>query len=133
MGTYRSKIVILILLIISFVTYSILLYESDSKQSAPPNKLAQKGRVLWQEKNCTACHQLYGLGGHLGPDLTNVYERRSEDYIKSILHTGTVVMPDFKLNEQEIEEFVEFFKYINSTGNADPKSYKKHLDGTISQ
>ncbi|MCK9481812.1 MAG: cytochrome c [Bacteroidia bacterium] len=130
---YRSKIVILFILIGSFLSYSILLYEEDNYQGVEPNAMAQAGRILWQKKNCTSCHQIYGLGGHLGPDLTNVYERRSEEYISSVLHTGTQVMPNFHLTESEVQQFVEFFKYTNSTGVYKPEEFIKHLDGTISQ
>ncbi|MBX2984803.1 MAG: cytochrome c [Bacteroidia bacterium] len=133
MGKFRSKIFILILLFVAFLVYSIVLYDSDEPQAEFPNELAQNGRILWQKKNCVACHQLYGLGGHLGPDLTNIYSKRTEEYLSSVLHTGTNVMPDFKLNDQEIKEFIAFFKYTNSTGVADPRTFSTHLDGTISQ
>lgn len=97
------------------------------------NTMAQKGKLLYQQKNCQACHQIYGLGGHLGPDLTNVYQNRTEGYIKAFLKIGSPVMPEFGLTEEEMEAFVEFFKYINTTGTAHPASFKKHFDGTISQ
>lgn len=127
------KIFVAVTLTVSFLVYSFTLYTADMPETEPAGVLAQQGKMLWQQKNCTACHQLYGLGGHLGPDLTNVYAARSEAYIKAFLKTGTPVMPDFKLTEEEMNAFVAFFKYTNATGTAHPTSFKKHLDGTISQ
>ena len=42
------------------------------------NKEAITGKVLYQKYNCTACHQIYGLGGFLGPDLTIVVSQQGK-------------------------------------------------------
>jgi nitric oxide reductase subunit C len=133
MTGFRTKLLIFGLLATTFLFYSYILYQSDKPEPEHANKLAQEGKILWQQKNCQACHQLYGLGGHLGPDLTNVSGRRPEAYIQAILKVGTPVMPNFHLTKKEINELIEFFKYTNTTGIADPKTFKQHLDGTISQ
>lgn len=133
METFRYKIAVFLFLLIAFLGYSATLYYSDTPQAETPNPLAQKGRLLWQDKNCTSCHQFYGLGGHLGPDLTNVHARRSPEYIAAFLKSGTAVMPNYNLSDAEIASFLAFFKYTNTTGIADPTSFSKNLDGTLSQ
>ena len=133
MQTTRYKFVVFLSLLLAFLSYSTALYLTEPQQLQPPNEAAQKGRILWQQKNCISCHQLYGLGGHLGPDLTNVFAKRSEAYIEAFLQSGTQVMPDYNLTKEEIELFIEFFKYTNTTGVADPTTFSKHIDGTISQ
>ncbi len=133
MKTHRFKLVTLIVLSITFLGYSATLYLEDTVEIIPANELAQEGKILWQEKNCTSCHQLYGLGGHLGPDLTNVYEKRPVEYIEAFLKSGTDVMPDFHLSQHEIDALVAFLKYTNTTGQSDPTTFTKHLDGTITQ
>lgn len=133
MQTSRFKNLVFITLLIVFFGYSTTLYLTETPQIAPANSFAQKGKILWQQKNCISCHQLYGLGGHLGPDLTNVFAKRSPAYIEAFLESGTPVMPNYKLSKEEIESFIEFFKYTNSTGIADPTTFSKHIDGTISQ
>jgi nitric oxide reductase subunit C len=133
MKTFRYKITIFLFLLIAFLSYSATLYYSDTTQAEIPSPLAQKGRLLWQDKNCTSCHQFYGLGGHLGPDLTNVYAKRSPEYITAFLKTGTLVMPNYDLSDAEIQAFLAFFKYTNTTGIADPTSFSKNFDGTVSQ
>jgi len=133
MQTFRFKSIVFITLLIAFLGYSTTLYLTEPKELQPPTVAAQKGKILWQEKNCISCHQLYGLGGHLGPDVTNVFAKRSEAYITAFLESGTQVMPNYNLSKEEIESFIEFFKYTNSTGVADPTTFLKHIDGTISQ
>ena len=124
---------VFLILLIAFLGYSTTLYFTQTEQLAPPNALAQKGKILWQQKNCVSCHQLYGLGGHLGPDLTNVHSQRSEAYITAFLQSGTRVMPNYNLSPAEIQAFIEFFKYTDTTGNSNPTSFSVHLNGTISQ
>src|SRR5690606_41788318 len=115
------------------LSYSVLLYVVVPEEKQPAESLAQQGKILWQQKNCTSCHQLYGLGGHLGPDLTNVAAIRTDEYLRAFLQSGTQVMPELNLSEAEISAFIEFFKYTNTTGKADPKLFSKYTDGTISQ
>ncbi|HRP88791.1 MAG TPA: cytochrome c [Edaphocola sp.] len=129
----KTKWIIIISLLSSFLYYSVHLYQSSCEGISTASPLAQQGKMIWQQKNCVSCHQFYGLGGHLGPDLTNVSSKREPEYIKAFLKSGTVVMPDFQLSNSEIEALMAFFKYTDSTGIADPKSYIKHIDGTISQ
>lgn len=133
MSHFKIKLLVFIVLSAAFLTYSFILYRADVPEPQVADKTAQKGKLVWQQKNCQACHQLYGLGGHLGPDLTNVYAKRNESYIRAFLKVGTPVMPDFHLTKNEMDELIAFFKYVNTTGTSDPKSFKPHLDGTISQ
>ncbi len=133
MAAFRYKLVIFSLLSVAFFGYSAVLYVTVPEEEEPAGPLAQQGKILWQQKNCISCHQLYGLGGHLGPDLTNVAAIRSDEYIRAFLQSGTQVMPDFHLNDQEIRALIEFFRYTNTTGKADPKLFSKNTDGTISQ
>lgn len=133
MSDFKVKFWVLIILTVGFLAYSFVLYSSYMPEPERANEMAQRGKLLWQQKNCTACHQLYGLGGHLGPDLTNVYSNRTEAYIRAFLKAGSPVMPDFKLSKNEMDDLVEFLKYTNQTGISSPKSFKKNLDGTISQ
>lgn len=73
--------------------------------------------MLFQKYNCTACHQLYGLGGYLGPELTTTISQpgKGELFARAILKTGTQRMPDFKLRDEEIDAFIEFLKYVDAT------------------
>ncbi|HQW23819.1 MAG TPA: cytochrome c [Bacteroidia bacterium] len=102
----------------SFLVYSILVYTKGTKANGKTMSAeAVRGKFLYQKHNCTACHQIYGLGGYLGPDLTNAISanENSEIVAKALLKTGTQRMPDFHLNENEIEEIITYLKYIDET------------------
>lgn len=121
------------ILLVSFISYSAWLYLRPPAAAAGHSALADKGKMLWQRHNCIACHQVYGLGGYLGPDLTNVYARGGAAYIKAFLMKGTAVMPDFRLTEPEMESIVAYLKAVDASGSADPTTFTIHADGTITQ
>lgn len=101
-------------------TYNIVLYtQSDSGSSAPiMSEKALDGERLWQENNCAACHQLYGLGGYLGPDLTNAisHPNKGREYVKAFFNSGVKSMPDFNFSEEEKEALAHFLTHVDNTG-----------------
>lgn len=136
MESDKFKLWILIILAVSFIAYSFDLYVKpplDGVEKAASGSLEEEGKILWQQKNCISCHQLYGLGGHLGPDLTNISSQRSPEHIEAFLISGTNVMPNFHLSEHEIEALKAFLKSVDESGKGDPRTFKLNLDGTISQ
>ena len=102
-----------------FSIYNFIIYTSKSEyKTIHLSKNAIKGENIWLKHNCNSCHQIYGLGGYLGPDITNVYSRegKGEKYIKTIVNSGIQSMPKFNFSEEEKEQLVQFFKEIDQTG-----------------
>ncbi len=91
------------------------------------------GKTLYQEKNCTACHQLYGLGGHMGPDLTNVISAldKGADYARAFIESGTEKMPDFDLDEAQVDAVVQFLEFVDSAGTYPPRQPEINWYGTV--
>ncbi|RKE98159.1 c-type cytochrome [Ichthyenterobacterium magnum] len=115
----KYNIIIIVVLISIFCMYNVVIY--TSKECAAPIKLTTKaleGQKIWQNNNCWSCHQIYGLGGYLGPDLTNVFSNpnKGENYIKAFLNSGVKSMPKFNFSEAEKEALVAFLQQIDSTG-----------------
>jgi nitric oxide reductase subunit C len=133
MASDRQHFMIITVLMTAFLSYSIYLYSALPVKPQPLNKEADSGKLTWQKYNCNACHQVYGLGGYLGPDLTNTYSVRGAAYIQAFLKTGTATMPDFKLSDKEINDLISFMKVIDASGKSDPKTFTLHHDGTIEQ
>ncbi len=129
----KQKLIIAVLLSCSFLFYSFSIYSFLPIKDNTVTAEADKGKMVWQQYNCNACHQVYGLGGYLGPDLTNTYSLRGPVYIKAFLASGTTVMPNFHLNEKEMIALLAYFKNIDASGSADPKSFTIKYDGTIEQ
>lgn len=129
--TDKIKVGILAVLSILFFCYTAYLYNNNYDPEAYPGTMADKGKQIWQDKNCTSCHQIYGLGGYLGPDLTNVYSRRTKDFIISRIQYGTDIMPAYHLSELQLEELIAYLKSLDESGIASPAKLKLNIDGTI--
>ncbi|MBW8360282.1 MAG: cytochrome c [Weeksellaceae bacterium] len=129
----QHKILIFTLLAVSFFSYSGFLYSANSAYKTAEGTSSDRGKRLWQEKNCIACHQIYGLGGYLGPDLTNSYSQRGPDYIKAFLRSGTMVMPNYGFTEIEIQDLAQYMKSIDESGIGMPSKLKINYDGTVQQ
>lgn len=129
--TYKA--IIALLLVTGYAGYSIHIYTDLPQASGTVDARVEQGKKLWQSYNCIACHQIYGLGGYLGPDLTNTYSLKGAAYIRAFLESGTNVMPNFNLSNEEMDALTAYMKDIDKTGNAAPSSFKLHLNGTIEQ
>ena len=116
-----------------FLIYSGYLYTHLPRQLSQENELADQGKMNWQKYNCGSCHQVYGLGGYLGPDLTNTFSLRGKDYIKAFLMSGTTSMPNFHLTPKEINALLAYLACIDATGKSDPKTFTINKNGTIEQ
>jgi nitric oxide reductase subunit C len=116
-----TKVAVALLLVAAYAIYSLIIYtkgtESDLSLSAMEQGKVQKGKALFQQYNCQACHQVYGLGGYLGPELTTAYsdKNRGEAYLKAILQSGGSRMPDFHFSPEQIDAIVCYLKYVDRT------------------
>lgn len=133
MASDLHKTVVGAILVLAFLGYSLYLYSALPMQDQSLSVQADRGKSLWQKHNCTSCHQVYGLGGFLGPDLTNEYSVKGPDHIKAFIKTGTNTMPSYQLTEDEIHALLAYFEHMDRTGSADPRSFTINLDGTIEQ
>lgn len=127
---------IFLLICASFIIYSISIYIKPlniKEHNGFDKEKASNGRIVWQNYNCQSCHQLYGLGGYLGTDLTNIMSdpKKGEIVFKSILKYGTKQMPAFKLSETEMIYLIEFLKSVDASGKADPRNFKSDNFGMI--
>ncbi len=115
------KVVIFISLFFSYVIYSLVVYtkgtENNISFSGTEKKKINSGKALFQKHNCISCHQLYGLGGYLGPELTTAYtdKYRGDAYMRAFLKNGGPRMPKFNFTEEEIDAVISYLKYIDST------------------
>jgi nitric oxide reductase subunit C len=129
------KQVILITILLSAAVYSAWVYTSGT--SVPRiNELspqAAQGKLLWQHYNCTACHQIYGLGGYMGSDLTNEISIRGRDYTRAFLIAGTDKMPNFHLSQSEIDALLSYLQYTSRSGAYPVRTLNKLSYGGFSK
>ena len=133
MTTDRQRFIVITVLLTIFISYSFYLYAALPVKYDTPEKEVLSGKYTWQKYNCNACHQVYGLGGYLGPDITNIYSVKGPAYIQAFLKNGTTIMPDFHLTESEIKDLTAFLKNMDATGRSDPKTFTLNYNGTIHQ
>jgi nitric oxide reductase subunit C len=123
-----------VLLCSGFLVYSFTIYIKPSQHIKTQQfdaSIAAEGKLIWQKYNCQSCHQLYGLGGYLGPDLTNVYSKKNETIIKGIVGSGVRSMPAFQIPDDEFTKLLEFLKQADASGNADYRNYNVLPNGMI--
>ena len=129
---------IFFVLFVCFIAFSVWIYTiplfSPSQYSEKELHLVAEGRLVWQKYNCHTCHQLYGLGGYLGPDLTNVYSRsgNNEHYIRGIVKSGVKQMPALEISEEEMNALLQFLKNVDQSGSSNPQDYQPEILGTFS-
>lgn len=124
----------MISLLVMFATYNIFVYTQGTSNNTPKmSKQAIKGEQLYQENNCTACHQFYGLGGYLGPDLTNIIsqEYKGPAYVKAFLNSGIKSMPKFNFTEEEKDALVQFLTEVDQTGYYPIKDAETDASGWV--
>ena len=118
-----------------FCVYSTYVWTSGTvaPQSGIATEQVKRGQQIYQESNCMACHQVYGLGGYMGPDLTNVISTRGGTYASAFLVSGTERMPDFGFSKREIEDLVSFLEFIDTMGTYQAPAYELKWYGTVAE
>ena len=126
-GLFIKKAVFFLLFSFFFVYTGVVYTEgTENGNSSGIKENTIKGKLLFQKHNCIACHQVYGLGGFLGPELTTVIsqEGKGEAYARAFLRKGTSKMPDLLLSESDIDYLISYLSYIDQTA----VTYKKTVD-----
>jgi len=137
MSTYTRRFIFWSLIVLFFI-HTLLVFTIGTSEDNGKNLMtedAQAGKLLFQKYNCTACHQLYGLGGYMGPDLTNMMSApgKGEIFAHALLQAGTQRMPNFQMTEEEIRSLIAYLKYVDKTGTSPVKKFEINFDGTITQ
>ncbi len=77
-----------------------------------------RGKEIWESNNCMGCHTILGEGAYYAPELTKVYERRGEGYIKAVLMSPIPWAPKgrkmvcYKMNDADASAVAAYFKWI---------------------
>lgn len=121
----RTNRRVLAALCAAFLVMSVGVY-LDTGEAGEQLVLDEQGRLgvrVWREKNCIACHQLYGMGGYIGPDLTNAISRVGGRTVEWVLGHGRGAMPDFEITREEAAGVAAFLEAVDATGTFPPRSW----------
>ncbi len=116
MAIPARRMMLAVLVVVFFVQTWMVYTDPAGRAAAPLSPQAARGSELWHENNCQSCHQLYGFGGFLGPDLTNAASRLSAERLTAILTAGSELMPPFGFSVEEREALARFFEELDLTG-----------------
>ena len=122
-------------LIVAFIFYSGYDYTKGTEAPHLPvmSDIEREGAVVYQQYNCVACHQFYGLGGYMGPDLTNVISNRGDAYARAFITAGTATMPNLGLTTDEVDKVVAYLGFVDKTGTYPPENYDVRWFGSVEQ
>jgi nitric oxide reductase subunit C len=103
---------------IGLATHSSTQIPKRSNQAAL-TPAVERGKTIWETRNCIGCHTLLGEGAYFAPELGNVYQRRGPEFIKAWIKAqptgapGRRQMPQFHLTDKQLDDIVEFLKWTN--------------------
>ncbi len=109
--TPTAKQVLLTALVASFAIQTALVYSDERGERL--TETAIRGRELWHKNACQVCHQVYGNGGFLGPDLTNAASRVDSIRLVSLLTAASGQMPAFHFTDQEIADLRAYLEALD--------------------
>lgn len=126
-GTAVVSVVFLYLTYLSHVAFP---------ESSHPETISEQvahGKEVWERHACIDCHTLLGEGAYYAPELGNVITRRGEAFVRTVLETAAVQgwgttrrMPQFDLSTQDIDDLVEFFKWMDKI---DTQNWPPNVEG----
>jgi mono/diheme cytochrome c family protein len=81
----------------------------------------KNGEAVYQGE-CAKCHKLNGSGGTKGPELTNIFDKHDEQYIRDYTMDprsikADSVMPPAKIDDKQLQMLIDYLK----------KSARKHV------
>lgn len=117
----------------AFVLLTIDTFKRIPKQTnqAEMNESVIRGKHLFDKNNCMGCHTILGEGAYYAPELTKVWDRRGESFIKAMLKDPQAMYPNdrkmtnYHFSDQEIEDLTAFLKWI---GTVDLNGYPAKPD-----
>ena len=104
----------------AFLLLTVDTFQRIPNQTKQQNMTAQvvRGKHLWEDNNCMGCHTLMGEGAYYAPELTKVFERRGEDFIKAMLKDPEAMFPgarkmvNYHFTDEQISDLTAFLKWI---------------------
>lgn len=107
---------IIIFILLSYNTIKLIPEQTNEKNITPS---VIRGKNIWESNNCMGCHTIFGEGAYYAPELTTVYLRKSEDFLKMFLKDPNAMYPNkrkmvkYNFSEAEIDDLISFLKWCS--------------------
>ncbi|HFL8819466.1 MAG TPA: c-type cytochrome [Candidatus Azoamicus sp. OHIO2] len=102
-----------------FLSYDTLKKIPDQTHEENITNSVIRGKNIWESNNCMGCHTIFGEGAYYAPELTNVYIRRSEEFLKMFLkdpmamYPGKRKMIKYDFSDGEIDDIISYLKWCS--------------------
>ena len=83
------------------------------------------GKRVWHKYNCNGCHTILGIGVYYSPDVTKVYSKRGDIWLKEYLKNPESPdpkrrkMPNQNLSADEITKVIAFLQWVSEIDTND--------------
>ncbi|MDF2626194.1 MAG: copper amine oxidase-like protein [Symbiobacteriaceae bacterium] len=86
-------------------------------ETSPADRNLARGIQIVHDKGCMVCHTINGAGGQIGPDLTGVGARYSEEWLHTWLENPQAVrtgsrMPNFRFTDTDLTAVVTYLETL---------------------
>lgn len=100
-------------MLVALIWLSLDSVKAIEARTPPVTGKVVEGLQVWQKHTCINCHTLIGNGAYFAPDLTKVYSRRGDAYLRAFLQNPPRPMPNFHLSGNDIDALIEFFRWVD--------------------
>ncbi|MBI5559745.1 MAG: cytochrome c [Deltaproteobacteria bacterium] len=117
---------------IIFLVLLVLLCQSVFAQTPGVSGDPEKGKEIFRGRGCPACHSIELSGGALGPDLTHVTMRRTDEWLVRWLNDPPSILKDTDMpkvpwkTQEEVLDLIALFKTFK-------KDIRKDFLGKVSK
>lgn len=116
-----------------FGVYAVAVFHvpvGAAPEPTPATDAEPAGPRAWRQAGCHFCHSLYGLGGHTGPDLTNVASRRPPEFIRTVVRSGLRGMPPYQsIDPTDLDSIVAYLAEVDHTAEYPPREFLRGVFG----
>ena len=115
------------IIFIALTVHSHLYMRNTSAPEGTITEGVARGKHVWEKHSCINCHSLLGEGAYFAPELGNVWLRYGGDQDAESARAALIAwmqsqpsgiegrrqMPNFHLNEQELNDLVDFLEWTS--------------------
>jgi ubiquinol-cytochrome c reductase cytochrome b subunit len=89
------------------------------RPASESNTLVQEGQRIYREINCSYCHSIRGVGGAVGPDLTNIGAKLSAEQLRQYLQSPSAMAPNtlhpkLQFSPEELRALVAYLSTLSA-------------------
>ncbi len=107
----------------------LLVFACASFAFASSRGKRERGAAVFQATGCQHCHTINRVGGHKGPDLSDVGRRLPKSAMREQIVHGSKVMPAFKdvLAPDEIKDLIAYLHSCRKKPTEPPPSSSQSM------